>query len=90
MMADIYNVEVHKPNYLEEATSMRAAVIAGVGAGVFADFDVIERFIEIEAVHTPCPTRRRAYTHMMPIFEGCYHALRETYDRLADLKTRGG
>lgn len=35
MMADIYQAEIRVPNYLEEATSMGAAILAGIGAGVF-------------------------------------------------------
>ena len=32
MMADIYQAEIRVPNYLEEATSMGAAILAGIGA----------------------------------------------------------
>ncbi len=86
MMADVYNVEVHKPHYLEEATSMGAAVIAGIGAGLFENFSVTDRFVQIEAVHRPDPAARAAYLEMMPIFEQCYHGLCDTYERLADLR----
>ena len=48
MMADIYQAEIRVPNYLEEATSMGAAILAGIGAGVFKDFSVIDRFVRIE------------------------------------------
>ena len=85
MMADIYNLEVRRPNYLEEATSMGAAVIAGIGAGVFKDFDVVERFITIEDVHVPDPAAREKYLQMMPIFEACYHSLCDVYQRLATI-----
>jgi len=86
MMADIYNIEVRKPKYLEEATSMGAAVIAGIGAGVFEGFDVIDRFVEIEAVHNPIEENRQKYLPMMAVFDECYHALGGIYDRLAEIK----
>ena len=86
MMADIYNVEIRKPNYLEEATSMGAAIIAGIGGGLFDGFDVIDRFLEIEAVHRPDAANREVYRQMMPIFDQCYHALCDTYDRLAEFR----
>ena len=88
MMADVYNLEIRKPKYLEEATSMGAAVIAGIGAGLFEDFDVIDRFVKIEEVHTPIEVNRQAYLQMMPIFDECYHALCGVYDRLSELSTR--
>jgi glycerol kinase len=34
-MADAYNAEIRIPNYLEEATSMGAAILGGIGAGIF-------------------------------------------------------
>lgn len=85
MMADVYDLEVRKPNYLEEATSMGAAILAGIGAGVFDGFDAIDRFITIEAVHTPDPVARQRYLELMPIFERCYHGLHETYELLAQV-----
>ena len=49
-VADIYGVTVKVPRYIEEANSMGAAVIAGVGSGIFEDFSAIEKFIEIRDV----------------------------------------
>ena len=46
-MADVYGTNVLVPRFLEEANSMGAAVIAGVGSGIYKDFSAINRFIEI-------------------------------------------
>ena len=85
MMADIYNVEVHKPNFLEEATAMGAAVIAGVACGVFDGFDVIERFIRVDHTHEPDPAAGEQYARIKPIFDKAYHALVDVYEDLATL-----
>jgi xylulokinase len=85
MMADIYDCPIAKLNYLEEATSMGAAVIGGVAAGVFPDFDVIERFIRVDEVVQPDPAQQTVYRQMLPIFEKCYHALVDVYEDLARL-----
>lgn len=85
MLADIYDCPIAKLNYLEEATSMGAAVIGGVAAGVFQDFDVIERFIRVEEVVRPNPANQSAYRKLLPIFEKCYHSLVEVYEDLAGL-----
>ena len=53
IMADIYNARIKVPSLLEEGSSMGAAVIGGVGTGIFKDFTAIDRFINIESVHTP-------------------------------------
>ncbi|MHC4253918.1 MAG: xylulokinase [Planctomycetota bacterium] len=43
LLADVYGCPIEKLNYLEEATSMGAAVVGGVGVGVFEDFLASER-----------------------------------------------
>ncbi len=85
MMADIYNAKILKPNYLEEATSMGAAVLGGIGVGAFDDFDVISRFIEIESTHTPDAATVERYQKIKPIFDRCYFALVDIYEDLAKL-----
>jgi xylulokinase len=85
MMADMYDCRIEKLNYLEEATSMGAAVIGGVAAGVFPDFDVIRRFIRVEEVVEPNPANQAVYRKMMPIFEKCYQALVDVYQDLSAL-----
>jgi len=86
MMADIYGLRIRKLNVLEEATSMGAAVTAGVAAGVFDGFDVIERFIRIDSTHEPDPVAAAQYQRMKPIFDKSYHALVDVYEDLATLR----
>ena len=85
MMADMYDCRIEKLNYLEEATSMGAAVIGGVAAGVYTDFDVIQRFIRVDETVDPNPANQAVYRKLMPIFERCYHALVDVYEDLAVL-----
>ena len=85
MMADIYNARIEKPNYLEEATSMGAAITGGVGVGLFDGFDVIGRFLTVASANVPNEANREKYLKMMPIFEKCYHALVDVYEDLAAL-----
>ena len=73
-MADIYQAEIRVPNYLEEATSMGAAILAGIGAGVFKDFSVIDRFVRIEQTVQPIQENVKKYEAWMPVFDKAYHA----------------
>jgi D-xylulose kinase len=86
MMADIYQAEIRIPNFLDEATSMGAAVLAGIGAGVFKDFNVIERFINIEYVIYPNSENVRKYEKLIPLFDESYHALCSVYKGLSELR----
>jgi xylulokinase len=88
MMADIYGCRIESLRDLEEATSMGAAVIGGVACGLFADFDVIHRFIRVAHTVDPDPTQRAVYLKLMPIFEKAYLGLVGVYDDLAALQSK--
>ncbi len=85
MMADIYGCRVESLNYLEEATSMGAAVIGGVAVGLFPDFEVINRFIRVDHVSKPNPENQERYRRMAPVLEKSYRALVDVYEDLAKL-----
>ena len=82
IMADVYGCPVQSLNFLEEAKSMGAAVIGGVAAGLFPDFDVIHRFVRADQTATPNAENQRLYARLMPIFEKTYRSLVEVYDDL--------
>ena len=84
-MADAYDCRIQSLNVLEEATSMGAAVIGGVAAGVFKDFDVIHRFIAVENSATPIAENREKYRRQRAILEKAYRGLEGVYDDLAAL-----
>ena len=74
-IADIFQTKVVVPEYLEEANSMGAAVIAGVGAGIFEDFSVIEQFIKVrEEVHAN-QENKQVYEKLREVYNALYKAL---------------
>lgn len=82
IMADIYGTRILVPRVLEEAGSMGAAVIAGVGTGIYKDFHAIDRFLEIVQVQEPDPGTARLYGPVKERFEACYHALKPVFPLL--------
>ncbi len=86
LMADIYRLPVLRPRLLEEATSMGAAVAGGVGVGLFPDFDVVDRLIEIVDRHEPDPATEEVYRRLFPVFQAAYAALCPIYDQLHALE----
>lgn len=85
MMADIYQTEIKIPNYLEEATSMGAAILAGIGAGLFKDFSVTDRFIHIDKKISPIPANVKKYQELIGVFDKTYDHLKEVYADLSNL-----
>ena len=85
IMADAYDCRIKSLNFQEEATSMGAAVIGGVAAGVFKDFDVIHRFISVEHPAIPDPAARDKYRQLRGVLESAYHGLEGTYAAMAKL-----
>ena len=85
IMADIWGIPVVIPRYLEEATSMGAAVCGGVGVGAFPDFKVINKFNPEERKIYPRAEHRERYDEMYRIFNQTYEALKPVYAALAPL-----
>ena len=81
-MADIYDTRIVVPTVLEEAGSMGAAVIGGVGAGIYKDFNAIDRFLEIEDVQEPNPAAVESYRQVRELFDDCYFALEKVYAKM--------
>lgn len=74
-VADIFGCNVLIPQYLEEAGAMGAAVIAGVGSGIYKNFSEINRFIEIQSEVKPDMDVEKIYTPLKRKFEAVYQAL---------------
>lgn len=83
MMADIYQTDILIPNYLEEATSIGAAILGGIGVGLFRDFSVTERFIHTVGVVHPDERNRKRYQEWMQVFDRAYWALEDLYAEMA-------
>ena len=74
IMADIFDIEILIPRYLEEATSMGAAIIGGVGCGVFEGFDAVDRFIQVTRSVKPRKDTQGVYGSLKELFEAAYAA----------------
>lgn len=85
ILADVLNVKFDMPDCVEAATSIGAAVIAGVGVGVFDSFDEIKRFLKFEKHVEPKKENQKVYEELKPIFDEAYHCLVPLYEKFAKL-----
>jgi xylulokinase len=86
ILADITGLELDIPNYLEEATSMGAAVIGGVGVGLFPSFSVIDNFIKITKTIYPDHKNNIIYDKYKYLLELGYYSLQELNQELTKIK----
>jgi xylulokinase len=85
LMADIYGLPIHRLAVLEEATSMGAALVGGVGVGLYPNFEMSETMNRIVEEVKPDPAAQAVYQKLFPIFESAYHALEPINEMLAEL-----
>ncbi|MCX8130620.1 MAG: xylulokinase [Clostridia bacterium] len=86
IFADIFGIRIAKPVLLDEATSLGAAIIGGVGVGLFKDFNIAEKLVQIESVDKPRHNYRERYESLYDIFKYSYSQLEDVYNRMATLK----
>ncbi len=79
VLSDVLNVNLHRLDHVEEATSIAAAVIAGIGVGVFKDFTVIHQFVKQESFFAPDQNAEKIYRFQKQCFEKGYQCLKEYY-----------
>lgn len=85
ILADIFNTKILRLNYLEEATSIGAAVTAGVAVGVLKGFDEVRRFVRVDAQNEPAPQNVEKYRRLQSVFNKTYFDLLEVFDELANI-----
>lgn len=85
ILADVWQKPVLVPQFLEEATSMGAAVCGGVGIGAFSDFKVAKKFNKIVSEIKPRREYAEIYSNMYELFNRTYEALVPIYRDIAKL-----
>ncbi len=82
ILADVFGIPVKKPIILEEATSMGAAITAGVGVGLYESFDIAEKFISICGTFEPNMGNNEFYNKMKPVFADCYKRTEPIFEKI--------
>jgi xylulokinase len=86
IFADVYGMDVVRLKHLEEATSIGAAVIAGVGAGVLSGYGDALLFNEGVSHTSPVPIHIETYAKLKTLFEQSYEGQLRVFTGLAALQ----
>lgn len=85
ILADVFHLPVHRLAFLDEATSLGAALAGGVGVGLFPGFEVAEKLNPIVETSTPEARLADRYDRLFTIFQNAYSALVPVFGELAGL-----
>lgn len=88
ILADIWQKPVVIPRFLGEATSMGAAVCAGVGVGIYPDYKAALKMNPKEKVILPRAEYKERYDMLYSIFNHAYEAMVPIYTELAEYRNR--
>jgi xylulokinase len=85
ILADVYGLPILRPALLAEATSLGAAIAGGVGIGLYPDFGVAHKFVQVEEGEQPDPTYSHRYAVLYDLFQQTYAAMEPIFEQLSVL-----
>lgn len=83
ILADVFGLPVDVPRNIEECGAMGAAIIAGVGVGIYSGFDQVRPFFEVMSRQVPVSEHTHLYEERFKLFLRSYEALRPVFPQLA-------
>ena len=86
IMADIFDRPIERLAFLEEATSLGAAIAGGIAFGLFPDFQTAKKFARVAEVQYPRKEVREIYDRTYAVFQEAYASLVPVYSRLQRLQ----
>ena len=81
ILADIFNRPIERLEFLEEATSLGAAIAGGVGVGLFKDFSAAQELVKVKETYYPNQGTQDIYGKIYEIFTEAYDALIPIYSK---------
>jgi xylulokinase len=84
ILADVFDLPILLPALPAQATSLGAAIAGGIGVGLYPDFGVAHKFIQVAEAERPEPAARARYTEIYPLFLEAYRALEPIFGKLAE------
>lgn len=83
MIADMFGVTTRIHAYGRQATSLGAAMAAGVGIGIFKDYRDASQMARLGDMFPPVPMRQAAYARHWDVYKGLYGQVRDAYGAIS-------
>lgn len=79
MLADMFGVPAQVHGHPRQATSLGAAMAAGVGVGMFGDYQEAAGMAFFDEDYAPDPVRQVAYARHYAVYRNLYHQMKDAY-----------
>ncbi len=89
MLADMLNIPARVHLRPRQATSLGAAMAAGVGVGIFEDYEEASRMAGFDETYAPDPVRSVAYARHFEVYSALYGQIRGAYASIAAYQAEG-
>jgi xylulokinase len=83
IFADIFEKPIQKLNFIEEATSVGAAIAGGVGIGIIPSLEDAGKFVHVVEETPPNSDNFATYRKQFEIFKQSYHSLEKVFTLLS-------
>ncbi|MBR3294916.1 MAG: hypothetical protein IKI62_01495 [Clostridia bacterium] len=91
IFADVMDLEIKAPRFMEEAATIGGAITAGIALGIYTDEEsALEKYMEIVSVTKPNKENVELYKKLIPIHEKIYQGLKDVYPDIYELKKELG
>ncbi|MCH3917416.1 MAG: FGGY-family carbohydrate kinase [Spirochaetia bacterium] len=86
ILCDVIGKPIDALQYLEESTSMGAALLAGVGCGLYESFTQIRTMNPISRHYEPIENHTKLYAELSKLFEQAYFGNKQLFDEIYRFK----
>jgi xylulokinase len=83
ILSSVTSLPIEIPQFLEESTSLGAALIGGVGCSLYDSFDAISHMNPVASHIAPDLRQTRSYQKLQGIFEKAYLANKDIFEDLS-------
>jgi len=83
ILAGVLKKDILTLSARQEANTLGAALVGGVGIGVFEGFSAVDRFTRVTGVTSSDPDAASVYDELFQVFSECYGGLRHANESLS-------
>ena len=83
--ADVFNSEVLTVSGSGEGGAYGAALVAGVGAGIWPTVEEAVKVLKVETKTSPIPKNVEIYDRLFKIYQTLYGSLKTTFDKISEI-----